>query len=129
MKSVPSSGSGTGEKRKEETDKEICDSIVKKFQENGDDRKGKDGGVSYAEVAKKAWEVGRSSLASLLLDYEPRAADQVPLLLQMKQDKVALVKAVDSGDTDLGKAAFATSEANDPIISQYIMFSYTYIIA
>ena len=33
-----------------------------------------------------------------------RAAEQVPLLLQMKEDKVALVKAVASGDTDLGKS-------------------------
>lgn len=31
-----------------------------------------------------------------------RAAEQVPLLLQMKEDKIALVKAIDSGDTDLG---------------------------
>ena len=37
-----------------------------------------------------------------LLDHEPRAADQVPLLLVMKEDQLALTKAVDSGDTDLG---------------------------
>lgn len=37
-----------------------------------------------------------------LLDHEPRAAEQVPLLLQMKEEKIALVKAIDSGDTDLG---------------------------
>jgi hypothetical protein len=36
------------------------------------------------------------------LDHEPRAAEQVPLLLQMKEEKIALVKAIDSGDTDLG---------------------------
>ena len=39
---------------------------------------------------------------SQLLDYEPRASDQVPLLLAMKEDRLALQKAVDSGDTDLG---------------------------
>ena len=38
-----------------------------------------------------------------LLDHERRAEEQVPLLLQMKEDKVALVKAIDSGDTDLGE--------------------------
>lgn len=38
-----------------------------------------------------------------LLDHETRASDQVPLLLTMKEDKLALVKAVDSGDTDLGE--------------------------
>ena len=37
-----------------------------------------------------------------LLDYEPKGSDQVPLLLIMKEDRLALVKAVDSGDTDLG---------------------------
>ena len=37
-----------------------------------------------------------------MLDYEPRASDQVPLLLSMKEDKLALTKAVESGDTDLG---------------------------
>lgn len=31
-----------------------------------------------------------------------RASDQVPLLLMMKEDRLALQKAVDSGDTDLG---------------------------
>lgn len=81
--------------------------------------------MSYAEIAKKAWEVGRTGLATKvraslsrslwpkgvlnvvrilqLLDYEPRASDQVPLLLSMKEDRLALQKAVDSGDTDLGK--------------------------
>ena len=38
------------------------------------------------------------------MDHEPRAADQVPLLLTMKEDQLALTKAVDSGDTDLGSS-------------------------
>lgn len=37
-----------------------------------------------------------------LLDHELRASDQVPLLLMMKEDRLALQKAVDSGDSDLG---------------------------
>lgn len=36
------------------------------------------------------------------MDHELRASDQVPLLLMMKEDRLALQKAVDSGDTDLG---------------------------
>jgi hypothetical protein len=36
------------------------------------------------------------------LDHELRASDQVPLLLMMKEDRLALQKAIDSGDTDLG---------------------------
>ncbi|RSH83220.1 uncharacterized protein EHS24_006887 [Apiotrichum porosum] len=74
---------------------QLCEAIVDKFEQEGEK------GVSYAEIAKKAWEAGRVRLATMLLDHEPRAAEQVPLLLQMKQDKIALEKAVDSGDTDL----------------------------
>lgn len=37
-----------------------------------------------------------------MLDYEPRAADQVPLLMSMQEDELALIKAIESGDTDLG---------------------------
>jgi hypothetical protein len=95
-------------------DDEICRVIVEKFEGLG----GID--VSYAEIAKKAWEAGRTGLATKvclhqlclwsnssyrtcqLLDHESRASDQVPLLLSMKEDKLALIKAVDSGDTDLG---------------------------
>ncbi|KIY70700.1 vacuolar assembling/sorting protein VPS16 [Cylindrobasidium torrendii FP15055 ss-10] len=76
-------------------DEEVCRAIVDKFKELG----GSD--VSYAEIAKRAWEVGRTGLATKLLDYEPNASDQVPLLLSMKEDRLALEKAVDSGDTDL----------------------------
>lgn len=76
-------------------DDEVCKLIVDKFEQLGGTE------VSYAEIAKKAWEVGRSRLATKLLDHESRASDQVPLLLTMKEDKLALLKAVDSGDTDL----------------------------
>ena len=37
-----------------------------------------------------------------LLDHEPKAAEQVPLLMKMKRDELALSKAIESGDTDLG---------------------------
>jgi hypothetical protein len=39
-----------------------------------------------------------------LLDHEPRAAKQVPLLLNMKEDDLALVKSIESGDPDLGRS-------------------------
>lgn len=41
-----------------------------------------------------------------LLDHEPKASEQVPLLLTMKEDRLALLKAVDSGDTDLGTVLY-----------------------
>ncbi|ORX39657.1 Vps16, C-terminal region-domain-containing protein [Kockovaella imperatae] len=78
-----------------QTDEAICQAIVAKFEKEGERS------VSYAEIAKKAWESGRTTLATMLLDHELRAAEQVPLLLQMKENKVALVKAIASGDTDL----------------------------
>ncbi|KAI0077381.1 vacuolar assembling/sorting protein VPS16 [Panus rudis PR-1116 ss-1] len=77
-------------------DESVCASIVEKFEKVGSGV-----GISYAEIARKAWEVGRTELATKLLDHEPRASDQVPLLLSMKEDGLALVKAVESGDTDL----------------------------
>jgi len=38
-----------------------------------------------------------------LLDYEAKAADQVPLLMRMNKDDLALEKTIMSGDTDLGE--------------------------
>jgi len=115
MRSRPTA-TGTGKDAELGGDDEVCRLIVEKFGEVG----GVD--VSYADIAKKAWEVGRGGLATKvwaprpenkniymplnrfvqLLDHEPKGSDQVPLLLSMKEDKLALIKAVDSGDTDLG---------------------------
>ena len=58
-------------------------------------------GVSYSEVANYAIERGKTDLAIRLLNFEPRAAEQVPLLMKMKKFNLALTKAVESGDTDL----------------------------
>ncbi|CAH1775290.1 unnamed protein product [Owenia fusiformis] len=58
-------------------------------------------GVSYSEIANKAIECGRTELAIRLLDFEPKAAEQVPLLMKMKRDTNALYKSIESGDTDL----------------------------
>lgn len=45
------------------------------------------------------------------MDHELRASDQVPLLLMMKEDRLALQKAVDSGDTDLGTVGYSMNDA------------------
>lgn len=39
-------------------DDEVCKMIVDKFEQLGG------GGVSYADIAKRAWEVGRAGLAT-----------------------------------------------------------------
>ncbi|XP_032461630.1 vacuolar protein sorting-associated protein 16 homolog isoform X6 [Phocoena sinus] len=58
-------------------------------------------GVSYSDIAARAYGCGRTELAIKLLEYEPRSGEQVPLLLKMKRSKLALSKAIESGDTDL----------------------------
>ncbi|KAF9961902.1 hypothetical protein BGZ72_001009 [Mortierella alpina] len=71
----------------------ICKMVVEKLANKP--------GLSYAEIAMTAHKAGQSTLATMLLDYEPRAGDQVPLLISMQEDERALVKAIESGDTDL----------------------------
>ena len=71
----------------------ICRLIVQKLA-------GKKG-VSFEHIARAAYDEGRARLATELLNYEPRAGKQVPLLMSMKEDTIALDKAIESGDTDL----------------------------
>ncbi|KAI9796995.1 MAG: hypothetical protein M1825_006274, partial [Sarcosagium campestre] len=71
----------------------ICRVIVQKLH-------GKKG-ISFKEIAQAAYDEGRGRLATQLLNYEPRAGKQVPLLLDMEEDEIALDKAIESGDTDL----------------------------
>ena len=58
-------------------------------------------GISFEAIARAAYEEGRGHLATSLLNHEPRAGKQVPLLLSMEEDEVALDKAIESGDADL----------------------------
>ncbi|KAF2681402.1 vacuolar protein sorting-associated protein 16 [Lentithecium fluviatile CBS 122367] len=76
-----------------DTEEDICSLIVKKLH-------GKPG-ISFEEIAHAAYDEGRVRLATELLNYEPRAGKQVPLLLNMKEENIALDKAIESGDTDL----------------------------
>jgi len=52
------SATGTGKDAELQGDDEVCQSIVEKFSKLGR------GSVSYADIAKKAWEVGRLDLAT-----------------------------------------------------------------
>ncbi|KAK3333321.1 Vps16, N-terminal region-domain-containing protein [Cercophora scortea] len=76
-----------------EEDDAICRKIVEKLS-------GKPG-ISFEAIARAAYDEGRGRLATELLNHEPRAGRQVPLLLSMEEDEVALDKAIESGDTDL----------------------------
>ncbi|KAG6364965.1 hypothetical protein INS49_006570 [Diaporthe citri] len=76
-----------------EDDDTICRLIVDKLS-------GKPG-ISFEAIARAAYDEGRGRLATELLNHEPRAGRQVPLLLSMEEDEMALDKAIESGDTDL----------------------------
>ncbi|XP_063068517.1 vacuolar protein sorting-associated protein 16 homolog [Engraulis encrasicolus] len=79
--------------QKEEADEVVARAVSIKL--------GEAAGISYSEIATKAYECGRTELAIKLLEYEPRSGEQVPLLLKMKRSQLALSKAIESGDTDL----------------------------
>lgn len=76
-----------------EDDDAVCRLIVERLS-------GKSG-ISFEEIARAAHHEGRERLATELLNHEPRGGKQVPLLLDMKNDELALDKAVESGDSDL----------------------------
>ncbi|GAV88113.1 Vps16_C domain-containing protein/Vps16_N domain-containing protein [Cephalotus follicularis] len=57
--------------------------------------------ISYAAVAAHADKSGRRKLAAMLVEHEPRSSKQVPLLLSIGEEDTALIKATESGDTDL----------------------------
>ncbi|CAK7216508.1 Vacuolar protein sorting-associated protein 16 [Sporothrix eucalyptigena] len=76
-----------------EPDDALCQVVV--------DRLAGKPGISFEEIARAAYDEGRGRLATELLNHEPRAGRQVPLLLSMEEDELALDKAIESGDTDL----------------------------
>ena len=76
-----------------EDDETICRMVV--------DRLSGKPGISFEEIARAAYHEGRGRLATELLNHEPRGGRQVPLLLDMEEDELALDKAIESGDTDL----------------------------
>lgn len=80
-------------RQQDKNEEQIANDIANKLQHYS--------GVSYAEIANKAIEYGRKNLAIKLLDYELKPTDQVPLLLKLKQYRVALQRAIESGDTNL----------------------------
>ena len=71
----------------------ICNTVVEKLADKR--------GVSFEIIARAAYDEGRGRLATQLLNHEPRAGRQVPLLLSMGEEEIALDKAIESGDTDL----------------------------
>lgn len=71
----------------------ICNTVVSRLNNKR--------GISFEHIARAAYDEGRAHLATELLNHESRAGKQVPLLLSMSEDELALDKAIASGDTDL----------------------------
>ena len=80
-------------------------------------------GVSFESIARCAYDEGRSHLATSLLNHEPRAGKQVPLLLDMEEDEIALDKAIESGDTDLVFFVLLHLKKKLPLVSFFRMIS------
>jgi len=72
-------------------------------------------GISFANIASAAYMAGRRKLAIKLLEYEPKAADQVPPLIKMGEREMALNKAIESGDTDLVYLVLLDMKRNLPL--------------
>jgi len=50
--------------------------------------------VSFVDIAKSSYDAGRRRLATMILDMEENPADQIPLLLDMQEDELALQKVL-----------------------------------
>ena len=93
----------------------ICNMVVEKLADKH--------GVSFETIARAAHDEGRGHLATQLLNHEPRAGKQVPLLLSMGEDDIALDKAIESGDTDLIFFVLLQMKNKLPLASFFRMLS------
>lgn len=80
-------------------------------------------GISFELIAQAAYDEGRAHLATQLLNHEPRAGRQVPLLLSMEEDEIALDKAIESGDTDLVNYVLLHLRSKLPLASFFRMIN------
>ncbi|KAJ5898089.1 Vps16 N-terminal [Penicillium tannophilum] len=96
-------------------DEAVCKLIVQRLE-------GKPG-ISFEVIAQTAYDEGRSHLATQLLNHEPRAGKQVPLLLNMEEDELALDKAIESGDDDLVNYVLLHLKSTIPLASFFRMIN------
>ncbi|KAJ5690020.1 hypothetical protein N7462_004412 [Penicillium macrosclerotiorum] len=96
-------------------DEAVCKLIVQRLE-------GKPG-ISFEVIAQTAYDEGRSHLATQLLNHEPRAGKQVPLLLNMEEDEIALDKAIESGDDDLVNYVLLHLKTKLPLASFFRMIN------
>ncbi|ODV90044.1 hypothetical protein CANCADRAFT_1774 [Tortispora caseinolytica NRRL Y-17796] len=75
------------------SDQEACDYIFDRIKDFR--------GIPYSDIAETAFDEGRIKLSTMLLKHEARDEMQIPLLLRMEEDDVALQRAEESKNTDL----------------------------
>nr|XP_040230562.2 vacuolar protein sorting-associated protein 16 homolog [Anopheles coluzzii] len=80
----------------DKNDDEVARKIAAKFSSAGLREP-----MSYANVADKAQQIGKTKLAITLLEMETKKKLQVPLLLKLGACEKALIAATQSGDIDL----------------------------
>ncbi|ODV62373.1 tethering complex subunit VPS16 ASCRUDRAFT_6963 [Ascoidea rubescens DSM 1968] len=57
--------------------------------------------ISFEKISQIAYQEGRLNLSIMLLNYEPVSGKKIPLLLNMEEDELALVKAQESLNYEL----------------------------
>ena len=77
----------------QEPDDHLCFMINEKLKDEK--------GISFTEIAHRAIEIGKTDLATKLLDYEPSISKKVPILLWMEKYDKALEDALQSRDSNL----------------------------
>lgn len=77
----------------QESDEHLCYVINQKLKDEK--------GVSFTEIAHRAIEIGKTDLATKLLEYEPSISKKVPILLWMEKYEKALEDAIQSRDSNL----------------------------
>eukprot|EP01132_Coremiostelium_polycephalum_P002241 gene2241-2763_t len=85
-------------------------------------------GISFANIASAAYVAGKRKLATKLLEYEPKAADQVPPLIKMGESEMALNKAIESGDTELVYLVLLDMKRNLPL-ADFLEVSFSKTVA
>ncbi|GAA5958825.1 hypothetical protein JCM21900_003937 [Sporobolomyces salmonicolor] len=131
--SSPSSSAVLSSNALPQTDEEICSLIVRKLSSVSSPTSIPSSRISFpspapaspaapatnelscADIALTAWKLGRTQLATMLIEKEIRASKQVPLLLRMKEDEGALRKAIESGDPDLVFAVLLSLRRSHPL--------------
>ena len=80
-------------KQFEYADALVADQIARKIAEHHE--------ISFSDIANQAVEFNRKELAIQLIEHDCRPGDQVPLLLKLQRRDEALLKAIESGDSNL----------------------------